>query len=50
MKDNLNDQQEEYISKACVIEPDKADGWFYVHLEGKPYEIGFQHGSEVFQC
>jgi hypothetical protein len=44
MKDNLSDQQKEYISKAYVIEPDKADGWFYIHLEGKPYEIGFQHG------
>src|SRR5437868_5428525 len=20
------------------------DGWTYMHLEGKPYDIGFQHG------
>jgi hypothetical protein len=21
------------------------DGWIYVHLEGSPFQIGFQHGS-----
>ena len=21
------------------------DGWLYVHLEGAPHDIGFQHGS-----
>lgn len=39
-----NELPQEPRLKKAFREPVK-NGWIYVHLEGKPEEIGFQHGS-----
>ena len=37
----LTDQQCAIVDKASR---DDINGWHYLHVEGEPYEIGFQHG------
>lgn len=37
----LTDQQRAIVDKASR---DDINGWHYLHVEGEPYEIGFQHG------
>ena len=39
-----NELTQDPCLKKAFREPVK-NGWIYVHLEGKPEEIGFQHGS-----
>jgi hypothetical protein len=38
---NLTDEQKEWLSKVSHYEK---NGWIYLHIEGKPFERGFQHG------
>ncbi len=37
----LTEQQRAIVDKASR---DDINGWHYLHVEGEPYEIGFQHG------
>lgn len=37
----LNDQEKEWLSKAFRYDK---NGWVYLHIEGKPFERGFQRG------
>jgi hypothetical protein len=40
----LSPREKELMTGAYLIGPEKADGWFYLHIEGEPYQRGFQHG------
>lgn len=40
----LSEQEQAMLEKSHRLE---SEGWIYVHLEGSPYEIGFQHGYRL---
>ena len=40
----LTPRERELTAGAYLIGPEEADGWFYLHIEGEPYQRGFQHG------
>ncbi|HAZ47321.1 MAG TPA: phospholipase [Cyanobacteria bacterium UBA11369] len=40
-RDNLNENEQKYLSKAYRFE---RAGWIFLHIEGAPFERGFQHG------
>jgi hypothetical protein len=44
MTHDLSSRQQEYLARSYLLGPNETDGWYYIHLEGEPYEIGFQHG------
>ncbi len=37
----LSDEEQNYLAKGYRVDN---NGWIFLHLEGKPYEIGFQRG------
>ena len=37
----LTAEEKAYVAKAKTFEQ---DGWIYLYVEGKPFEIGFQNG------
>jgi hypothetical protein len=47
----LSPQEKEWLAKAYRVEK---NGWIFIHLEGKPFEIGFQRGylsaNEIDEC
>jgi hypothetical protein len=40
----LSPREKDLMAGAYLIGPEYADGWFYLHIEGEPYQRGFQHG------
>jgi len=40
-RDHLNQTEQNYLSKAYRFEK---SGWIFLHIEGAPFERGFQHG------